>query len=73
MNSPRCHLEEDTRNAFRVTADAMAALQGSPGYHYVQIQHPVAPLGPQELRQRAVTALPEIVATLTSGHARAAA
>ena len=60
-------------DAFRVTADAMAALQGSPGYHYVQIQHPVAPLGPQELRQRAVTALPEIVATLTSGHARAAA
>lgn len=60
-------------DAFRVTADAMAALQGSPGYHYVQIQHPVAPLGPQELRQRAVAALPEIVATLTSGHARAAA
>jgi len=60
-------------DAFRVTADAMAALQGSPGYHYVQIQHPVAPLCSQELRQRAVTALPEIVATLTSGHARAAA
>ena len=51
----------------------MAALQGSPGYHYVQIQHPVAPLGPDELRQRAVAALPEIVATLTTGHARAAA
>jgi hypothetical protein len=60
-------------DAFRVTADAMAALQGSPGYHYVQIQHPVAALGPDELRQRAIAALPEIVATLTSGQARAAA
>jgi hypothetical protein len=61
-------------DAFRVTADAMAALQGSPGYHYVQTQHPVAPLGPDELRERAITALPEIVATLTvAGDARAAA
>jgi hypothetical protein len=52
-------------DAFSVTADAMAALQGSPGYQYVQTPHPVAPLGPEELRQRAVAALPEIVATLT--------
>jgi len=60
-------------DAFGVTADAMAALQGSPGYRYVQIAHPVAPLGPDELRQRAVAALPEIVATLTAGNVRAAA
>lgn len=60
-------------DAFSVTADAMAALQGNPGYHYVQTPHPVAPLGAEELRQRAVDALPEIVATLTSGRARASA
>ncbi len=60
-------------DAFSVTADAMAELQGSPGYHYVLTPHPVAPLGPAELRRRAVAALPEIVATLTTGHARAAA
>jgi hypothetical protein len=60
-------------DAFRVTADAMAALQGSPGYHYVQIPHPVAALGVEELRRRADGALPEIVATLTTGNARAAA
>lgn len=60
-------------DAFSVTADAMAALQGSPGYHYVQTPHPVAPLGAEELRQRAAAALPEIVATLTTGQARAAA
>jgi len=60
-------------DAFGVTADAMAALQGSPGYHYVQTPHPVAPLGPAELRERAVAALPEIVATLTTGTTRTAA
>ncbi len=59
-------------DAFSVSADAMAALQGSPGYHYVQTAHPVAPLTPPELRERAVAALPEIVATLTTGHPRAA-
>jgi hypothetical protein len=60
-------------DAFAVTADAMAALQGNPGYHYVRTPHPVAPLRPQELRQRAVAALPDIVATLTLGHAGTAA
>jgi hypothetical protein len=60
-------------DAFGITADAMAALQGSPGYRYVRIPHPVAALGDAELRQRALAALPEIVATLTAGHARTAA
>jgi hypothetical protein len=60
-------------DAFSVTADAMAALQGSPGYHYVLTPHPVAPLGPEELSGRAVAALPGIVATLTTGHPRIAA
>jgi hypothetical protein len=60
-------------DAFAVTADAMAALQGSAGYRYVQIPHPVAPLGAEELRQRAAAALPEIAATLTTGHVQAAA
>ena len=59
-------------DAFAVTADAMAALQGAPGYHYVLTPHPVAPLGPDEVRQRAVAALPGIVATLTTGHAEPA-
>ncbi|MBX6354391.1 MAG: hypothetical protein IRZ05_00895 [Micromonosporaceae bacterium] len=54
--------------AFKVSADAMAALQGTPGYHYVRIPHPVAPLTAGELRERAATALPEIVATLTTAH-----
>lgn len=60
-------------DAFGVTADAMAALQGSPGYRYVTTPHPVAPLRQEELRERAVAALPEIVATLTTAHAEAPA
>jgi hypothetical protein len=60
-------------DAFSVSADAMATLQGSPGYHYVQTAHPVAPLTPPELHERAVAALPEIVATLTTDHPRTAA
>jgi len=59
--------------AFAVTADAMAALQGTPGYHYVRIPHPVAPLGPAELRERAAAALPEIIHLLTTVDDRAAA
>jgi hypothetical protein len=60
-------------DAFSVTADAMAALRGTPGYHYVRTRHPVAPLDGEQLRERAVAALPEIVATLTTGHPQVAA
>jgi hypothetical protein len=67
---PACVVCSD---AFAVSADAMASLQGSPGYHYVQTPHPVAPLTAPELRERAAAALPGIVATLTTGHPRAAA
>jgi hypothetical protein len=56
-------------DAFAVTADAMARLRGSPDYRYVRTPHPLAPLGPDEVRERALAALPEIVATLTSGRA----
>jgi hypothetical protein len=55
-------------DAFTVSANAMAALQGSPGYHYLTIPHPVAPLVAAELRDRAAAALPGIVAALTTGH-----
>jgi hypothetical protein len=52
-------------DAFAVTADAMARLRGSPDFRYVRTPHPVAPLGAEEVRQRAVAALPEIAALLT--------
>jgi hypothetical protein len=52
-------------DAFRVSADAMADLQGSPGYAYVTTPHPVASLSREGVRERAERALPEIVGMLT--------
>jgi hypothetical protein len=52
-------------DAFRVSADAMAGLQGTPGYEYVTTAHPVASLSREGVRERAVQALPTIVGMLT--------
>lgn len=54
-------------DAFTATADAMAGLQGSPGYRYVTTAHPVAVLDPDEVRDRALAALPEVTAILLAG------
>jgi hypothetical protein len=51
--------------AFTVSADAMANLRGTPGYHYVRTAHPVAPLDGPGVRKRAEEALPEILTNLT--------
>jgi hypothetical protein len=53
-------------DAFRVSADAMAALQGTPGYQYVTTPHPVASLSREGVRARAVQAVPEIIALLSA-------
>jgi hypothetical protein len=52
-------------DAFTVTADAMAAVKGAKGYRYATTAHPVAVLGPDEVRKRAEQVLPEVVALLT--------
>lgn len=51
-------------DAFRVSADAMATLQGTPGYGYVTTPHPVANLTPDGVRARAAAAVPEVLALL---------
>jgi hypothetical protein len=56
-------------DAFRVTADAMAELQGSPGYAYHTTAHPVAVLEPTQVAARARELLDPIVDSLT-GEAR---
>ena len=53
-------------DAFRASADAMAELQGAPGYRYVTTPHPVAILGPDEVRERAEAALAEVSDILTA-------
>jgi hypothetical protein len=54
---------------FRVTADAMAAIQGFPGYRYVRVDHPLASLDGAGVRRLAESALPEILSVLGVGAA----
>jgi len=51
--------------AFVVSANAMANVMGESGYTYVTTAHPVAPLTPDEVRERARIALPDVVGLLT--------
>jgi hypothetical protein len=54
-------------DAFRVSADAMAGLRGSPDYRYATTAHPVAPLDEDGVRERVRLVLPELVEILTAG------
>jgi hypothetical protein len=53
-------------DAFRGSADAMADLRGAPGYRYATTAHPVAVLTPDQVRERALAVLPDVVALLVS-------
>jgi hypothetical protein len=56
-------------DAFRGSADAIADLRGAPGYHYVTTPHPVAVLAPDQVRERALSVLPEVVSLLVNAAA----
>jgi|SRR5579875_1072534 len=58
--------------AFTVTADAMAEVQGVRGYRYLTTPHPVAGLTPEQVRQRAEAIAPAVAAMLTAARAQAA-
>jgi hypothetical protein len=49
----------------------MAALQGAPGYRYVTTPHPIAILTPDEVRERALSVLDEVVSLLAAAPAEA--
>jgi hypothetical protein len=51
-------------DAFTQSSDAMAAMQGAPGYHYAMIPHPLSSLTPLECRQRAEEVLPQVLSIL---------
>ncbi|MBV9607716.1 MAG: hypothetical protein JO027_21555 [Solirubrobacterales bacterium] len=53
-------------DAFIATADAMAGVQGAPGYHYLTTPHPVAGLTPEQVRERA-EAVADQVAKMLAG------
>lgn len=52
-------------DAFRATGDAMAEIQGAPGYRYLTTSHPVAGLTPAQVRERAEAVAAEVTALLT--------
>lgn len=60
-------------DAFTVTGDEMARLQGAPGYRYATTSHPIAVLTPDEVRQRAAAVLPQVVGLLGAAEGRDAA
>ena len=51
-------------DTFRRAGDAMARVQGFQGYRYVAITHPISSLDPDQIRDRARQALPEVLAVL---------
>lgn len=51
-------------DVFRATADAMAAVQGAPGYRYATVAHPMAGLSPDEVRSRAEEVAGEVASLL---------
>jgi hypothetical protein len=51
-------------DTFRRPGDAMARVQGFPGYHYAVMTHPISSLDPEQIRARARQVLPEVLAIL---------
>ncbi|HEY2601552.1 MAG TPA: UGSC family (seleno)protein [Thermoleophilaceae bacterium] len=59
--------------AFRTTADAMAEIQGAPGYRYLTTAHPVAGLTPEQVRERAELVADQVAEMLAAERSHQAA
>lgn len=59
-------------DAFVATADAMAEVQGAPGYRYLTTPHPVAGLTPAQVRERAERLADDVAAMLGARERQAA-
>jgi hypothetical protein len=51
-------------DAFMATGDAMAEIQGAPGYRYLTTPHPVAGLTAEQVRGRAEAVAGDVMALL---------
>ena len=49
---------------FESGAQAMANLGGIPDYPFVIIQHPIGSLTPEQIRERAIEAAPQVIQSL---------
>ena len=54
---------------FESGAHAMANLGGIPEYPYALIQHPIGSLTPQQIRERAIEAAPQVIRSLIARRA----
>jgi hypothetical protein len=53
-----------TSDSFLMSGQAMASVQGFPGFDFYAVQHPMASLSADEVRERAHTAIPDVVRIL---------
>lgn len=56
-------------DALKASADAMAAIQGAPGYRYAVVPHPVSSLDADGLRAHARLAAPQVLDILRASSA----
>jgi hypothetical protein len=54
-------------DAFPQSSDAMARLQGAPGYRYLAVPHPMSSLSVEQCHERAAEILPEVLEILGVG------
>jgi hypothetical protein len=57
-------------DAFKATGDAMAEIQGAPGYRYLTTPHPVAGLTREQVRERAEAVAAEVAGMLVARQSR---
>nr|WP_315267519.1 UGSC family (seleno)protein [Microbacterium lemovicicum] len=53
-----------TSDSFLMSGQAMATVQGFPGFAFHAVRHPMASLTADEVRERALTAMPEVLRIL---------
>ncbi|MCR2763060.1 UGSC family (seleno)protein [Microbacterium sp. zg.B48] len=53
-----------TSDSFLMSGAAMASVQGFPGFDFYAVKHPMASLNADEVRERALTALPDVLRIL---------
>ena len=53
-----------TSDSFLMSGAAMATVQGFPGFDFYAVKHPMASLSAAEVRERALTAMPDVLRIL---------
>jgi len=53
-----------TSDSFLMSGQAMATVQGFPGFDFLAVQHPMASLSAEEVRGRALAVLPDVLRVL---------